>query len=931
MKDFLHSLLDPLSISQDYLWFVCILIWGYTALIRSARRPGKFLPDWYFQMSLAVSVLAVVTVIRQIFPPENVVNPPIIFECSSKVAMGLALVALARPTLGTKAWIVWIVLASGLTWDIAQPAVPGERSPIAFGISSIIACIALLPKTLTSKAPGLGLKYLAIFSAIAVSLSPDGVLAELTDETRRWTELSLFNLPFAVAWIAAGISFYRIQISDLSDSSTKALLPELKPLSICLILGFALAYVAGLQARLSFENGLLARSKAYAHSLDRETLRPWVKNRFSLINPEEHYNYIGPISTYHTPALLDPEIQNIRKYYQEIEGSDSDIAFAHFATIKDNELVSAILPIDEGFETEIYNIRHRIVNTTDLDALTNPTEFVRGPETLPWGSLVGAWVPVFSKENEVLGWSVIHTTSSKWLSVQAQSRLQILAVVGVSIAVIILLQRNRERQKLAKEAEQQAFLEARAHASKTSLLAQVSHELRTPIQSIIGYAELMLTDQITETHAHWIRSQQSHSRQLLRLVDDLIDASTLESGKFNFAPERTTIKNTFQASLISHEKTARSKNIEFLQHFPNDDKHVFWDPTRVCQICDNIIANAIKYTDHGQVEVSLALNDEPNGVQTSILNVKDTGAGIPKEKQQTMFEPFERLRDHEHKDGAGLGLFIARSLCKSMQGEIHIRSEIGIGTTMTAIWQTKAPEACDITQIEVPTSPAHSQKPLENRRILVAEDNEIVVGLLKQILESNGAYVDSVRNGQDAVAMLMDRAYDLAILDISMPSLSGLEVTQKIREADKSLRIVGLSAHAQEKEKQKALAFGMDAFLSKPVSIEDLINAATGFEVTLPAAENSSTAESARDQFKGKFLTEALVTTRELFEDLSDQNWESLCYKSHYTKGAAALLDMETIAQHCDRINRASESQSFANVNDAIHSLQQHLKSSNNK
>ncbi|MGB0372137.1 MAG: ATP-binding protein [Opitutales bacterium] len=928
MKDTFHRLLDPITMNQDYVWFLCVLIWLWIVIRSASNAPSiHSITKWPLQLGVTAILISLTSVIRQIFPPENVVFPPREFEIISKLLLGIALAVMARALIHNKAWIAWIILCIGFTWDLANPAIPGENPPLAFGTSTLASLVFSVLLGTKALRKDYAFASLLSLTGLAVLFHPEGIWAEMSHESRRWTESSLFSIPYALCWLLAGIQTSRLIEKPLRESNASNKLiytVDRRILAGWLLVGFVLTYFAGYQTKQSFESGLLARSEAYAYSLNRPLLEEWMKNKFELGAKQELRNFIGPVSIYDLPALADPDIQDLRSFYGNIETKDKDIVFAHFATIENNELIAAVLPTDDQGAHDV-TIMHRIINADDIAALSEKISFVRGPETLPWGSLVGAWVPVFNENEEVLGWSVIHTTASIWLAFQAQSRLQALALVGIGAVVIFLIQRNRERRSETEHAQQQAQFESQAHAMKSRLMAQVSHELRTPIQSIVGYNELLQTVIDDGQKRNWLEAQELHSSQLLRLVNDLIDSSSLESGKFKLQVSQVTIEETFKTPLSTLQSKATEKGLDFVVDFPDTKKTVLWDSVRVRQILENLVSNAIKFTDTGQICIHLETGVHDSSQDFHRLTIIDTGPGISEDKLESIFQPFERLSNKKHVDGIGLGLFIAQTLCQLMGGEVKVKSSPGSGSSFEAKWlSSKHISNQNVSDAQKMIS--LNEKRLKGRRVLLAEDNDIIAELLSQILIQQGAELTRVDNGKHAFDELMDGAFEVAILDISMPQKSGIEVTRQIREIDKQLRIVGVSAHAGETEKLEAMNAGMDQFLAKPVSVRNLIGAVSPGGDDNSLNSNDSSYEFLRKQLMSKFYQETSEIAIELSQALESKDWDLLYSKSHYAKGAALLLKADAIADCCDRINQASSGRSVELAKEGILSLNNNLK-----
>lgn len=383
------------------------------------------------------------------------------------------------------------------------------------------------------------------------------------------------------------------------------------------------------------------------------------------------------------------------------------------------------------------------------------------------------------------------------------------------IATVIQNRINQEKHDLSAQA-------------KSEFLARMSHEIRTPMNGIIGMTEIALKDdQSQEKQVDCLRKIRGSSQYLLSLVNDILDMSKIESGKMQITESKVDFRKKLYDlhDLIGAKLTEKNMHyteIICLQH------SWFWvDELRVRQVLINILGNAIKYTDEGghiRFEVTeMKLDEETSKVHFAVT---DDGIGISPEDQQLVFQSFEQVshQDGVYRQGTGLGLAISNRLVHMMGGSIRLESEPGKGSTFSFTLHLKWAEE---EKQEVASEKAVLD--LKGKRIMIAEDNELNQEIIQTILEDYGIVVEIAADGQIAVDMMKASApgyYDMIFMDIMMPNLNGLDATRQIRRLShpdsKTIPIVAMTANAFAEEKKQSAASGMNAHLSKPLSIEKL-------------------------------------------------------------------------------------------------------------
>ena len=387
--------------------------------------------------------------------------------------------------------------------------------------------------------------------------------------------------------------------------------------------------------------------------------------------------------------------------------------------------------------------------------------------------------------------------------------------------------RKASEEKLIK-----AFQKAEcAKTTKSEFLATMSHEVRTPLNGILGMLQILQKNSLDEGQKECVETAIHSGWRLTRLLSDILELSRIESDKMDLREEEFAIEQLTQSIQGAFKREAANKSLTVNYHLdpglPNVAKG---DEGRLRQILSNLVGNAIKFTEQGEVNVRAY----PGGVETGTsrfelcFEISDTGIGIPKDKLELIYEPFTQVDGSYTRKfgGTGLGLSIVKRLVVLMDGELHVQSKVGVGTTCHVRIPVNAVAGESGVKAEPSAAIAsHARsESFRNLRILLAEDDLSCQLVVKRMLEKQGHAVTCVDTGRKAVDILEKGCFDLIFMDIQMPEMDGTEATREIRgnERFKDMPIVAVTAHAMAGDRERFLEAGMNDYLPKPIEMEEL-------------------------------------------------------------------------------------------------------------
>ena len=500
-------------------------------------------------------------------------------------------------------------------------------------------------------------------------------------------------------------------------------------------------------------------------------------------------------------------------------------------------------------------------------------------------------------------------------------------------------EQSRALQKARRAAEE-------ANKAKSEFLANMSHEIRTPMNGIIGMTDLLTDTALTREQREYVEMVGSSAESLLEVINDILDFSKIEAGKLEIVPASFALRERLTELLRPLSVRASAKGLELLCRVaPELPDALIGDFPRIGQVLVNLVGNAIKFTETGEIAVHVEPVSIERGKERLGFRVLDTGIGIPAEKQRAIFEPFTQADSSTTRrfGGTGLGLTISDRLVQRMGGQLEVESEVGRGSAfffslpLVRDSTGRALRHAVIQSLAAPT-PFPEASGTERTtardaslRVLLAEDNRVNQHLAVRMLEKRGHRPTVARNGREAVEAFERERFDLVLMDVQMPEMSGLEATAIIREREKiaggHLPIIAVTAHAMKGDRERCLRAGMDGYVAKPLRGSELdseitrvlgpgLDAGTGASAEAPPVATFDRAgllsrvEGDRDllrELAAIFAEETPGQLAAIGEAIRNEDPAALLSTAHALRGCVSnfgAVDVAELARHLEELGR---------------------------
>jgi len=424
-----------------------------------------------------------------------------------------------------------------------------------------------------------------------------------------------------------------------------------------------------------------------------------------------------------------------------------------------------------------------------------------------------------------------------------RARMWGFVITGIALFALILsfwfiTSQGRQQQKMIQALNESERRSKDVAHMKEQFLANMSHEIRTPMNSILGFTNLLRRTELNDIQREYVQNIHSAGENLLTLVNDILDLSKIEAGMMHLEESRFSLRSMVSSVGAMFAEKINEKKLNFEVQIDKELPDILvGDAVRLTQILVNLLSNAVKFTEEGRIDLRVDLVNSTDSSVRVRFTLSDTGIGIARSKQKTVFERFQQAETETSRryGGSGLGLSIVKQLVELQHGSIDLRSELGKGSQFIVELPYQLPDLAQIYSEAL--AEQEEQVPLQKIKVLIAEDNPMNQHLVRHLMNSWSIDHVMVSNGREAVEAIKKDHYSIVLMDIQMPEMDGYTATSIIRkELSSDVPIIAMTAHAMVGEKEKCLQLGMNDYVSKPIKETLLYNIIARHAQRIPGA-----------------------------------------------------------------------------------------------